>query len=638
MKNFKKIAGVAVFAFAFAFAGAAFASVDVPPSLKVGSMGQEVMDLQAALGGLTVDGNFGAMTKAAVVAYQSAHGLTADGIVGPMTASSINGGTTGTGTGTATGALCPNGMTLASNCTSGATAGGTLEGGAGSVDNYDLMGNYSSEEVGEGEEDVIVQGFEVDADTGSDLDFTSFKLSFENSDTGSSEDLDDYATEVAIMLDGEEVGRADVDDFSSDDDDNDNRDEWTKSISLDNAVIDAGETMEFTIAITSASNIDSADYDSDSWSVDVTNARFTDAEGTSISEDPSLAENEFQFEDFAGAADLEVSFELSDDSPDAQVVNVDDNDDTDGVELMKFTIEADGSDITINDLPIRLVASGAGVATIANNLVLEVDGEEFNESLTASNAGSTTATITFDNIDFTIDDGDTVEFTLSADVNDHDGTFGAGDTLKAEVTSAIRNAADIEDEQGDTVTMSNDSTGTALGDEMSFYDVGIMVTLEDTGESVVSGGTNAYDDTGTFTISYRVEAFDGTVYVSDGAAATTDVGEVGVEETQLPSAGGVVYVLERGGTATVADVSSFVTFSTAGGASDSGVTNGVELTDGEYAVFTLTVTRTNNNSGDAGLFRVLLDAIAWSTTDATPMTGVYDFDLEDFKTDIVSVN
>ena len=63
--------------------------------LKPGDTGPEVVALQNALVGLgatgvTVDGNYGPATQAAVAAFQQAHGLTADGVVGPETAAAIN--------------------------------------------------------------------------------------------------------------------------------------------------------------------------------------------------------------------------------------------------------------------------------------------------------------------------------------------------------------------------------------------------------------------------------------------------------------------------------------------------------------------------------------------------------------------
>ena len=53
--------------------------------LKKGDKGENVKILQKALGGITVDGDFGAKTEAAVKAFQKSKGLTADGIVGSAT-------------------------------------------------------------------------------------------------------------------------------------------------------------------------------------------------------------------------------------------------------------------------------------------------------------------------------------------------------------------------------------------------------------------------------------------------------------------------------------------------------------------------------------------------------------------------
>ena len=56
--------------------------------LKEGSKGQEVVELQQALG-IDADGHFGAQTRAAVEKYQRENGLMVDGIVGPQTLATI---------------------------------------------------------------------------------------------------------------------------------------------------------------------------------------------------------------------------------------------------------------------------------------------------------------------------------------------------------------------------------------------------------------------------------------------------------------------------------------------------------------------------------------------------------------------
>lgn len=61
----------------------------VEPTLRQGDRGPAVIDLQHLLNQngakLVADGFFGAVTRAAVVAFQQRKGLLADGIVGPRT-------------------------------------------------------------------------------------------------------------------------------------------------------------------------------------------------------------------------------------------------------------------------------------------------------------------------------------------------------------------------------------------------------------------------------------------------------------------------------------------------------------------------------------------------------------------------
>ena len=55
-----------------------------PATLKVGSKGAAVKELQALLG-ITADGDFGAFTEKSVRAFQKANGLVVDGVAGPYT-------------------------------------------------------------------------------------------------------------------------------------------------------------------------------------------------------------------------------------------------------------------------------------------------------------------------------------------------------------------------------------------------------------------------------------------------------------------------------------------------------------------------------------------------------------------------
>lgn len=71
-------------------AGITVQNDDNMPTLRRGSQGDEVADLQMLLNSkygydLEVDGNFGKATEAVVKDFQSKHGLTADGVVGKKT-------------------------------------------------------------------------------------------------------------------------------------------------------------------------------------------------------------------------------------------------------------------------------------------------------------------------------------------------------------------------------------------------------------------------------------------------------------------------------------------------------------------------------------------------------------------------
>lgn len=596
--------------------------------LTIGATGADVTALQTWLiakgysipAGAT--GYFGAQTAAAVAAFQKANMITpAAGYFGPITRAKVNsmGGTDNGG----------------SNGGSNGGTNGGLQGGAGSVEEYDLISSLNNEEIGEDEEDVEVAGLEIEADDNSDLEITAVRLVFDESDDANDDgsdnvhqDFEDYASEVSIWLDGEEVARVDADEFNDDNN-------WTKTVSLDSgAVIEAGEVAELTVAVTGASNLDSGDL-GDVWDVDFTSVRFRDAQGATISEDPAVAITEFSFVSFASAADIELKISEDDDSiNDARTVEVDDESSTDDVEVLSFTLEAEGdSDIEIKTFGVGVSVTGASTSEdMISDIRLLIDGDEVSSGDYEYNAGDS---YVFEDVDYTIDAGDTVEAMIVVDFLGTDDALDTGDTITFTLGETQTDDADLFDAEDETGENLGDSevTGSVSGGAFSTLEAGPMVTFVEASEAVTSGNSTN-DDVGTFTIKFTVEAFGDTIYVADAADVTTNSG------TDMPATtiedDSIIYYVDAAGSATTIGLSDLVTWTDEDGNPEL-VSGNVEIQEGESAEFTLTVTKTNATYG-AGIYRVLLKGIGWNTDNSTSSYNVYDFNLEDYKTDAISLN
>lgn len=672
----------------FAFnADSAAADCSITTTLRAGSVGAEVSCLQTIIGA-TADGKFGPMTKAAVMAWQAGHGLVADGVVGAMTRAALMGapvagnypaGCTSTvGFSSTTGVKCDSGVssglpagcasttgyssTTGAKCNGGSTpsTGGALEGGAGSI-TVSAKSTYNNEDVIAGDEDAKVLAFEVEADDDSDVSVTSVKVELEGGDfgaaDGNSDRIEDYMDSVSIFMNGDKVGEADAEDFTE------NNDIYTKTISLDDAIVRAGEKEVFVVAITAASNLDSGDIDNDAFQVDVLNVRFEDADGVVTTEDTDNdnLERTFDFDDLSTSGDLELKLSEGSGNPDAQVVEVDDTTDTE-VTMLEFKLKAEGSDMLVDAMLMDTLALGvdATFTDMVSDLSLEMDGDELDSvsaATLAQAAGGDTVmgtaddvagTVLFNDLDLTIDEGDTATFKVVARIReicvltdtacDTAGeqavVFSQGDSFKVSFTGANLDAAttDVEDENGDSVA-TGDRTGSVPGEAQTFYSKGVAVTFVSADDLAVSvDGAN--NDRAELTLKFKVAAFGEDAFIP--ALATAKSFNTTATATAPTTAEGVGYGLQYTGIAADANT---VTATTLTSTADE-ETNSFRVRDGEEETFTLKVVVQNDGTPDlAGSYRAILSGINFASTDSATGDSVYTSNLvSDYKTDYAVIN
>jgi hypothetical protein len=322
------------------------------------------------------------------------------------------------------------------------------------------------------------------------------------------------------------------------------------------------------------------------------------------------------FVSFSDSADTELKISLDSTSPEADIVIADENDTTEGVVLLKGKIKIEGdSDVTVDELPVTFtVASATDVDNVTDSVTLTIDGEDYTE--TVSTSAETSATVTFDNLDLVLEAGQTYSFTVTADVLEVDSiNFNEGDTLLAKVTADNRSAIDAENEEGDNLADS-EKTGTATGEAQEFRTEGISVSLVSVTESVSASDTDNADSA-TFTIKFKVTAIGENVYVATTVTAGTD------------------YTVDRSGTATTVNVSGVAV-----NTSDTDLSSGYNwlIEEGSSENITLTVLKSPGVSDFDGLYRAALAGVRWNSDDSNDTYNTYSSNLDDFKTDYVSLN
>jgi peptidoglycan hydrolase-like protein with peptidoglycan-binding domain len=630
MKKVLIASGVAVLAFAM-MAGAQGYTFNT--NLTVGSTGADVVALQTwlmaqnysipALSAGTAKGYFGSQTKAAVVAYQAANGIPNTGFVGPLTRAAIN-ARGGVVPPVAVG--CPAGYTCTANPGTSVPplAPGVLAGTDGTIATFNQLSQYSTEEVGDGQKDVKVLGFEAKASKDGDVSLRSMKLAFVVTNTSGSTRVSDYISSVSIWLGSTKIATASAADFNKD-----STGHYSKTVTLNSgSVLKADVAQNIYFTVDGATNLDTGDIDSETVTLDVENIRYEDGAGVVSTEttvgdlDAGGSVATVAFVSFATSADTELKIMTDSSSPDTGIVVVNSSSDTNDVVLLTGKLRLDGtSDVIIDEFPVTLTTDAENVKALTGSLILKIDGKEFTESVTLA---ATTGTVTFDNLDLTIDAGDTVSFSVLADINDIEETgvaatdFDEGDYLIASVSATNRLYMVVENASGDALVDDTEKTGTVTGKAQSFRTKGIALTLVET-KADATVGTSANDDVGLFTIKYKVTAIGDTMYVSSLTSAD------------------MVYAVDKGGTAT----SSVTITATLVNNTDTDLTSvgNYMIDEGTSETFTLSVSVPISAASGSGQYRAALTSLDWDTVDDTNMSGgTYNSNMDSFKTDYKVLN
>ena len=311
------------------------------------------------------------------------------------------------------------------------------------------------------------------------------------------------------------------------------------------------------------------------------------------------------------AAVLEVR--LAADNPAAQIILADANSSTDSITLLKGTLKAVGSDISINGMVINITKIGTGnIDQIASHFILKINGEEVDSKSPADCMAppctSLTESYDFDDVEVTIEEGDNVEFELLADIYEIDGVIvREGDALSASVVVESIKAKDAASEN----LTSDQLIGMATGNSQTFVTQSIFVTKKFVFRQAVS--VDGAADYGDYKMKVSVTAVGEDVYIDKSFTASTSgsMSAVGSNRVAVLNASGVILT------------SGF----SAGISSDDNnareMTNTYKISEGVTADFTISISATGTSTQQ----RAILFGIEWGTTDQVTLTNVYTLNM-----------
>ncbi|PIR83082.1 hypothetical protein COU19_02200 [Candidatus Kaiserbacteria bacterium CG10_big_fil_rev_8_21_14_0_10_56_12] len=612
--------------------------------LTVGSTGAAVICLQTTLvagGYLTMPagvsmGYFGPLTKAAVAKWQAASGVApAVGYFGPISRTAFTGvasvsipgcaagdkfsSTTGQACTTTTSTVpgCSAGdlfsSTTGQSCTSSSTSTAGLTGN-GYLTNVNSLGDITTA-LHAGDDATKVIGLSMDA-TGGDVALQRVDATFVVGTTGSqSANLNKYVSDVSLYLDGKKI--ASMDPASGDQ----SSVTWTYRFTGLNSVIKSGTTGNLYVEVTPVSSVGSNE-DGNGFTVKLlaNSVRAVGADGISdtyvASGDTVVTGNSITVSS-ATAGTLTVS--PAADNPDAGQVTTSSST-TSGVVLLNFNMKPKNQNVKVTDLVVSFGTSAGNTLTNVIGTVYLKKGSDTISSKTISSS-ATYATVTFNNVNQSLSQDTTTEYSVVADLKAQTAAaYSDGTTLIASTTTSGWTVADAD---GASVSPS----AAAQGNTQTLTGTGITVTAGTPTTTTTTGLSGAGDNT-QYTIPFTVKAGDSDIYI--GGATTRLASAV---TTPSASAGGINYATSTGSTHGATGMPTTPVFGPVDTKSQDSVGSYYYVPAGTSRTFSFTtaITATTTGSVTSGFTGVQIVGINYGSS-STLGTTYYTANLNGLKT------
>jgi hypothetical protein len=612
----------------------ACAGVTFTRNLTVGSTGTDVKCLQQILSVTPQSGYFGPITLAAVQAYQTSKGFTPASQVGPLTRAALNtslaSSTSTTTTTTTGGGLCPNGNTLASNCSvSGTTTtttttqtGINTPGATGYLTIPELSASPASNANVTTTSNVPVLGVDVRA-TGSDMIVSSaeVQLTVMKQSSPAAEEFPSTAIQNLYVYDGSTLlGTYPVNSTTVLQSSGNSTTYYmilsgfkfvapmntTKSLLIEADFAPGLETNRQVTVNLYSQGLRAVDGSGAYSSVSTGSNDVTLVSGSSITPDTyGYRQYLITYGTSIGISTLTVAADTS--TPISTSVNVNATSGTTNVPMLLVDAKSTTGSSTITNMKFTVTGSNAAVAKVTALRLYNGSTLLGSQSLSGSTSG---ATATFNNLSIPVAQDATVQLTVSAD-------FGSGVTSASSVAVGIAAPSTDVTYQTPNLSSTYPTSGAVVGSTMYLYN-GISADLSFTNAT----STYSYNSTSpslsytTGVITFKAHADGGTM-----AALTNSIG----------GTNGIKVGYNAGsGSGTLAASAVNVDFAPVGGI------DGNPINDGGDAIVTVTVTMPRGTS-NIGFLNFYISEIDWTVGGQAGIATYASGQLSNYKTPYANV-